>query len=316
MKVVRSLEELRHDPASVVTVGTFDGVHLAHQEIIREVQNRARMKEGRSVVVTFDPHPKEVVDGNGTVVPLLSTIDERMRSLKELNVDVLFIIPFTFEFSRLSSRAFFELYIVNGTGVSEVVVGYDHMFGRDREAGIENLVRMGQEFHFSVFAVQPFMADGEIVSSTLIRKTLGAGDVTKAGKLLGYPYSLSGRVVRGDGRGTGLGYPTANIIPQSPNKVVPANGVYLVAVETEQRRHFGMMNIGTRPTVTEGRGTTLEVHILEFERDIYNESITVTFLRRLRDERRFASVEELKEQLGRDRDAAMKLVATEVTRKS
>jgi riboflavin kinase/FMN adenylyltransferase len=306
MMVVRHLEGLARDPAGVVTVGTFDGIHLGHREIIREVVHRARMREGRSVVVTFDPHPKEVV-GRGEV-RLLTTIDERIALLRELQVDLLCIIPFTWEFSRQSSRDFYRTVVVEGLGVSEVVVGYDHMFGRDREAGIGDLIRMGQEFAFSVFAVHPHTMNGVTVSSSKIRGLLLEGDVTAAAELLGAPYRLSGVVVHGDGRGAALRYPTANIRPSSPVKLVPGRGVYLVAVRHGGVDYAGMMNIGVRPTVSAGARLMLEVHILDFQRTIYGEPLTVTFLRRLREERRFGSTEELVRQLDLDREHARRLL--------
>jgi riboflavin kinase/FMN adenylyltransferase len=314
MKIIRSLNEVVCDGNSVVTVGSFDGVHLAHQEIVREVVNRARMKESRSVIVTFDPHPKEVVASFDKPVYLLSTIEERRALLGGLHIDILYIINFTYEFSRLSSREFYEQYIVRGIGASEVVVGYDHMFGRDREAGIEELVRMGQEFNFSVFAVHPYKIDGEAVSSSMIRRAISAGNIDLAQRLLGYPYAITGSVVPGDGRGKTLGYPTANIKPHSDKKVLPGNGVYLVGVQVLQREFFGMMNIGTRPTVTPGDERTLEVHIFDLAEELRGETVTVTFLKRLRDEQKFASITELIEQLGRDKEHSMKHIADFVKR--
>ena len=315
MKIVHSISEVGRESNSVVTVGTFDGVHLAHQEIAREVVNRARMKEGRSVVVTFDPHPKEVVGKKGVPVQLLSTLDERCELLSKLNIDLLYIINFTYAFSRFSSREFYEDQIVKGLGASEVVVGYDHMFGRDREAGIEDLVRMGQEFGFSVFAVHPYKVDGETISSTLIRNILKSGNTESAQKYLGYPYSLTGTVVHGDGRGKTIGYPTANIEPASSKKVVPGNGVYFVGVRWSGKQYFGMMNIGTRPTITDTGDRTIEVNIFDLDADLYGETLTVTFLRRLRDELKFDSIAELVDQIGRDKEESMKYM-TEYAKKS
>jgi riboflavin kinase / FMN adenylyltransferase len=309
MKVVRSLAEVLRDSSSVVTVGTFDGVHRAHQEIIREVVTRARMREGRSVVVSFHPHPKEVVESHRTgEVRLLSTPEERAGLLEALHVDLLFIVPFTLEFSRLGPDEFYRDYIVNGVGVSEVVVGYDHMFGRDRGAGAQELVRMGKIFDFSVFAAHPFVVDGEPVSSTKIRRALSAGDLERARHMLGYRYSLGGIVVRGDGRGTRLGFPTANIVPDSPRKVIPARGVYVVGVEVEGKQFFGMMNIGVRPTVTPEGKEILEVHLLDFSGELYGRSLRVTFIVRLRDERKFAGLGELTAQLGLDREHAQAII--------
>jgi riboflavin kinase/FMN adenylyltransferase len=199
--------------------------------------------------------------------------------------------------------------VVNGVGVSEVVVGYDHTFGRDREAGIEELVKMGQEFNFSVSAVHPFRVEGEVVSSTEIRNALMAGDLPRAERFLGYRYGMSGRVVPGDGRGRTIGYPTANIKPLSQKKIVPARGVYVVGVECKGRVFYGMMNIGVRPTVTEGTVQIMEAHLFDMHENIYGETVRVTFLRRLRDERKFSSVQELVAQLGRDKAESLQFAA-------
>lgn len=309
MNVIRSLEEIRPDPRSVVTVGTFDGVHLAHQEIVRDVVNRAKLNEGRSVVITFEPHPKEVVGASGSQVRLLSTVEERTELLARLNVDILYIIHFTWEFSRLTSREFYQRYVVDGIGVSEVVVGYDHTFGRDREAGIEELVKMGQEYNFSVSAVHPFRVEGEVVSSTEIRNALLAGNLPRAEQFLGHRYGVSGRVIPGDGRGRTIGYPTANIKPLSEKKIVPARGVYVVGVTCRGKEYVGMMNIGVRPTVTEGTAQTMEVHIFNMDENIYGERVGVTFLQRLRDERKFSSVQELVAQLDRDKAESLRCIA-------
>jgi riboflavin kinase/FMN adenylyltransferase len=304
MIVAHSVKEAGRDPGSVVTVGTFDGVHLAHAEIIREVVSRAKMREGRSVVITFDPHPKQVVGPARGSVELLSTIGERVELIGQLGVDVLLVLEFTYAFSRITPEDFYRTYVVNGTGVDEVIVGYDHMFGRDRAAGTNELLTMGKEFDFSVFAVHPFTVEGETVSSTVIRKALGTGDVVRASKFLGRPYSLGGTVVRGDGRGRTIGFPTANIRPVSPSKIVPAHGVYAVGVRMANEAHFGMMNVGFRPTVATVPEATIEVHLFDFDRDIYGEQVAVSFLRRLRDERKFDSLSDLVEQLGRAREEA------------
>jgi riboflavin kinase/FMN adenylyltransferase len=314
MKIIRSLGEIKRDMNSVVTVGSFDGVHLAHREIIREVANRSRMREERSVVITFDPHPMEVVASPRNSSGLLSTIDERVALLSTLNIDVLYIIGFTYDFSRSSPMEFYQTYVVNGIGVSEVVVGYDHMFGRDRQAGVEGLIRIGQQFNFSVFAVHPYMVNGEMVSSTEIRTALLEGTLEKAKKLLGYSYGMKGTVVPGDGRGKTIGYPTANIKPLSEKKIIPGRGVYLVSVQLMGKQYFGMMNVGIRPTVTDDRVQMCEVHILDFDNDIYGENVSVTFLKRLRDEQKFASMHELAQQLDKDKEQSLKYITDNVNK--
>jgi riboflavin kinase / FMN adenylyltransferase len=312
MKVLRSLDRVGHDKNSVVTVGMFDGIHLAHREIVREVVHRARMREGRSVVITFDPHPKEVVASARGPVQMLSTLDDRMEMLRDLHVDVALIIEFTLAFSRLTAREFYEDVVAGEIGVSEVVVGYDHMFGRDREAGIPGLVEMGRTLDFSVTAVHPLSVDGAPISSTRIRHALAAGEMEKANAMLGYAYQLGGTIVGGDRRGRTLGFPTANIQLQHPRKLVPGRGVYLVEASVAGSRAYGIMNIGVRPTVSAGLNQVLEVHLLDFDREIYGERLTVTFLRRLRDEKKFDSLETLTAQLQQDRDEARRLIAARV----
>jgi riboflavin kinase/FMN adenylyltransferase len=308
MIVARSIDDVRREKNSIVTVGTFDGVHRAHQEILREVVHRAKRIEGRSAVITFDPHPKEVVGVSNDPLQLLSTIDERIELLKKHQIDVLLILHFTYEFSQQSSHDFYERYVVVGTGVSEVVVGYDHMFGRNREGSTQELVQMGKQYDFSVFALHPFAVEGEVVSSTQVRRALAEGDIDRANKFLGYEYSLTGSVVRGDERGRTIGYPTANIKLDSEKKLIPAKGVYLVGVQVEKKAFFGMMNIGVRPTVTRGLQQTIEVHLFDFSEDIYGKKITVSFLKRLRSEQRFSSLEGLIEQLNNDKAQSMKYI--------
>jgi len=301
MIVLRDIEQVTRDRNSVITVGSFDGVHLAHQEIIREVVHRARMREGRSVLVTFDPHPSTVVAPERSPVPLLTTLNERIALLEDLHIDLVCVIAFTREFSLLSSEQFYQSYIVDRIGVSEVVVGYDHMFGHRRKAGVHELVAMGTAFDFSVYAAHPVRKGGETIGSTLIRRMLLEGRVAEANELLGHPYSLAGTVVRGDGLGKTLGFPTANLSVEDTRKLIPGRGVYVVGVTLEYGEHFGMLNIGRRPTVKADGDESVEVHILGLSRDVYDHPIRITFLERLRDERKFGSREELMTQLHLDK---------------
>ena len=313
MKVVRTVGELSRNPNSIVTVGTFDGVHLAHQEILREVVRRAGQRRGRSVVITFDPHPKEVVTSPRGNVLLLTTLEERLSRMDELGIDLVYVIRFTVEFSRLTAREFLEHHVQGSVGVAEVVIGYDHMFGRDRLAGKDELEAMGRELGFAVDAIAPLLVDGDPVSSTRIRKSLGAGDVERASRFLGRPYKLAGTVMAGDGRGRKLGFPTANLVPLEGRKVVPRRGVYLVGVTAGGQKRFGMMNIGVRPTVVARGAETLEVHILGFDGDLYGTSLEVAFLRRLRDERRFGSEAELERQQREDESRARDIIESMTT---
>jgi riboflavin kinase/FMN adenylyltransferase len=290
---------------SVVTVGTFDGVHIAHQELIRDLVQRARARKGRSVVITFDPHPKEVLTGKP--FHLLTSIEERQQMCEQLGVDAFFCTEFTYGFSRQSSRDFYLRYVIQGTGVSEVVEGYDHHFGRDREGSIEELLKLGREFEFSVDALKPVYIDEEIVSSSQIRKHLLEGRPDRAHRLLGRPYPVTGTVVRGDGRGRTLGYPTANLQLSSNRKMIPQDGIYFAQVEIDAAMYSCMVSIGVRPTFFTHGQRTIEAHLLDFDGDLYGKAITLQFLKRLREERKFESAAQLIEQMNKDKEESRKL---------
>jgi len=306
MDIVFQLSEIEYVKNSVVSVGTFDGVHLAHQQLLREVVERAKARKGRSIVLTFDPHPKEVLSGQP--MQLLTTIEERQQICEQLGIDVFYRIGFTYEFSRLTSREFYLRYVVQGCGVSEVVEGYDHHFGRDREGSVEELLKLGREFEFSVAALKPVYVDEEIVSSSQIRQHLLQGKVDRAFRLLGRPYAVSGTVVRGDARGRELGYPTANL-QLTHHKVIPQDGIYFVQVDVGGPTRFGMVSIGVRPTFFDQGQRTVEVHLLDFEGDLYGKTLTVQFLRRLREERKFENAEQLIKQMHLDEQHSRELMA-------
>jgi riboflavin kinase/FMN adenylyltransferase len=308
MRIARGLEEAGFDGRSVVTIGTFDGMHLGHRAILAEVLERKAASGGRSVVVTFDPHPRSVVGGGP--VGLLTTIDERVELLAGTGIDVVLIVAFTYEFSRQSAAEFYERYILRGTGVREVVVGHDHMFGRDREASIATLREMGRARGFSVTTVGPVMSAGIRISSSAIRRLLAESNVSEAATLLGRPYALAATVVRGDGRGARIGFPTANLQPLSREKVVPADGVYLAAAEIDGVRAHGMVNIGTRPTFGEGGPRLIEAHLFGTTGDLYGRTVRLSFLRHIRGERKFSNVGELTAQLERDRDECLRAIGS------
>jgi riboflavin kinase/FMN adenylyltransferase len=303
MLIARTIENVVRQTSSVVTVGSFDGVHLGHASIIDGVLKKTMSGHGRSVVVTFDPHPREVV-GRGNV-EYLTTVEERLHLLALRRIDLAVVIPFTYEFSRMTPAEFYRDVIVESIGVSEVVVGHDHMFGRDREAGFRELQLIGERFGFATTEVDPVHAGGMIVSSTAIRTLLLAGNVESAAIQLGRPYGFRGTVVPGAGRGTGLGFPTANINPQSEKKLVPGGGVYVVRLTIGERVYHGMLNIGTRPTFEHGTARVIEVHVFGFEGNGYGLEIDLHFLKRLREERKFATKELLIEQLHRDRQECL-----------
>jgi riboflavin kinase / FMN adenylyltransferase len=308
MEVVHRLDTVRYDKNSVITIGAFDGVHAAHREILREAASRARELGGRSVVVTFEPHPKEVVSGGAKRVAMLCTPEEKLRRIAAAGIDMVFVVPFTYEFSRKTPREFYLEYIINGVGVTEVIEGYNHHFGRDREAGMSEVVELGDQYNFSVSAVKMMQVDGGSVSSTRIRNAIAEGDIALANRLLGYRYEFSGTVVRGHGRGKALGYPTANIILDDARKAVPKIGVYAAKAVVGGRRFGGMMAVGVLPTFFETHERTIEVNIFDFDEDIYDETVTVECIERTRDEKKFSSVPELVAEMGNDKSVIQNII--------
>lgn len=308
MIIYHSLEEVKFDKNSVVSIGMFDGVHKAHQSIIRQIVEKAKMIQGRSVVVTFEPHPRDVVTHGKRNMEILSTLKEKIQHIEKYHVDSMFIIPFTFEFSRLSFGEFYSRYIIKGTGVSEVVEGYNHQFGRDREGGMNQVVELGKQHNFSVEALAMMKESGVVISSSAIRDALSTGKIPLANSMLGYPYGFTGTVVKGFGRGKKLGYPTANIVLENPKKLVPKIGIYAVRILVEQRWYGGMMSIGHNPTFGDSQDRTIEVNIFDFDKDIYDEEVTVQCLEWTRDEKKFATVDELIAELGRDKVTATKIL--------
>ncbi len=299
MQVSRGLDGVVFNAKSVVSIGTFDGMHLGHMAIVAELLAARPVPGGRSVVVTFDPHPKRVV--GDAPVGLLTTIEERIALLGRAGIDLVTVVDFTYEFSRQPASTFFEQYVIRGIGVAGVVVGDDHMFGRDREASIGTLRDIGTKAGFSVTTVGPVTLSGSRISSSAIRRLLSAGDVAAAGKLLGRDYALAAVVVRGDGRGAALGFPTANLAPVSADKLVPRGGVYSGWLETGGVVRPAMINIGTRPTFTDGGPAIVEAHLPGWDGDLYGKPVTLGFRERIRDEIKFSNAADLTAQLERDR---------------
>ncbi len=302
MKLAQQINEIPFDKNSTITVGTFDGVHLAHQEIIKEVVALAKKRNGRSVVVTFEPHPREILADAKTKVQLLTTLRERQELCEMLGVDWFVVIEFDKAFSNQSFRDFYITYLINGIGISLVVEGYDHHWGRNREGTIDSLIQLGKEFEFDVVNIKQFTLNGNPISSSIIRDALNQGRVQSAAKLLGRPYALRGKVVAGDGRGRLLGYPTANIMLDSQKKLVPDNGIYFVKVNVDKDNYFGMASIGVRPTFQPLGKRTIEVNILDFDKDIYELDIQINFLRKMRNEFKFDTAEQLIQQMHKDKE--------------
>ncbi|HEY6162595.1 MAG TPA: bifunctional riboflavin kinase/FAD synthetase [Bacteroidia bacterium] len=304
MKVCNDINNLGKVPNPVVTTGTFDGVHLGHQRIIKRIREIAKKEKGETVLVTFYPHPRMVLFPDDNELRLLNTQEEKTALLEKFGIDNLVIIPFTKQFSRLSSVEFVRDIIVNRIGTKKLVIGYNHHFGRNREGSFEHLKEYGPMYGFTVEEIPAIDVDQVEVSSTKIRKALGEGDIRTANTYLGYEYMLHGTVVHGKKLGREIGYPTANISVDDKYKLVPADGIYAVSVEVRGKTHKGMMSIGMNPTVN-GKGRTIEVNILDFNEEIYGERIGIGFRDWIREEKKFSDLEELKVQLGRDREATL-----------
>jgi riboflavin kinase/FMN adenylyltransferase len=292
---------------STVTVGSFDGVHLGHQAVLREIDRRARAAGRASVLVTFDPHPLEVVNP-GAAPPLLTTGPERLEVLALSPLDYVLLVRFDRHLAGLTPEEFVQEVLLERCSLRELVIGHDHGFGRGRSGDVETLRRLGASHGFEVDVVPPVDFGGQHVSSSRIRRAVAGGDLTTAGAMLGRRYGVVGPVGEGERRGRLLGVPTINLFELSPRKLLPPDGVYAVRVEWRGGSAGGMMNQGPRPTFQDGR-RILEAHIFDFEGDLYGEWVRIEWIERLRDIQRFGSVEQLKQQLERDRARAVAALA-------
>lgn len=293
----------------VVTIGTFDGVHLGHRKVIRRLQELAHRVKGETVIFTFYPHPRLVLNKEDNGLRLINTLEEKKVLLEAAGIDHLVIYPFTKEFSKLSYVEFVEQILVKQLGMKYLVVGYDHRFGHKREGKYEDLKVFADQLNFKIERQDALNMDAINISSTKIRKAIAEGDIKTANKYLGYRFFIKGDVVDGKKLGHKIGFPTANIDPQESYKLVPKDGVYAVKVDVDDKRYLGMLNIGVRPTVNNQLDNrSIEVHILDFEQDIYYKNITIHFYQRIRNEQFFASIDELKAQLKKDKEAVVDLL--------
>jgi riboflavin kinase/FMN adenylyltransferase len=289
----------------VIATGFFDGVHLGHRHVISKLVDEAARRGDRSMIVTFWPHPRNVLQDDARNLRLLSSLDEKKELLKGLGVDEVEVLPFTKAFSRLTSRQYIHEYLIGRFGCKAILLGYDNRLGSDL-AGPEEINRVAADEGLDVILCDKVeLGGGLVVSSTKIRNALASGDIKEANKMLGYEYSLFGVVVAGNQLGRTIGFPTANMLLYEPLKLIPANGVYKVKVETVGQTLSGMCNIGLRPTVSHDTRLTIETNIFDFSEDIYGLPIKVTFLRKIRDEHRFGSISELKSQLEKDRESCL-----------
>ncbi|RMH87322.1 MAG: bifunctional riboflavin kinase/FAD synthetase [Calditrichaeota bacterium] len=307
MRVYCTLTDIEHPDPSAVTVGTFDGFHLGHQAIISRLKEVARGNGLSTTVVTFDPHPRKVVGNpHNHPIRLLTTTEEKLRLFEQTGVDQVVIIPFTREFAALSAEEFIRQVLLERLKAREIVIGYDHHFGRRREGSFELLKALGDQMGFGVHQVPPLVLNGQAVSSSMIRQLVEAGKVEEAARWMGRPYALAGMVERGAGRGRQIGFPTANIRVDDEDKLIPARGVYAVDMVVEGKVRPGMMNIGVRPTFGFD-ALTLEVHVFNFNAWLYDKRVEVRFKKFIRPERKFSDIEELKAQLEKDKQICEKV---------
>ena len=300
MNVNYGIQEFKKLENAVVTSGTFDGVHLGHQKILKRLNEVAELTNGESVVITFYPHPRSVISPDNQIVKLLSTLDEKIELLEKSGVNHLLIIPFTREFSELSSEEFIQKILIETIGTKTLVIGYDHRFGKNREGGFDYLKLKNEKYGFGIEEISRQDIENVVVSSSKIRKALQEGDVPSADHFLGRNYSLSGVIVKGKQLGRTIGFPTANIQVREIAKLIPLDGVYVVKVYYKAKTFGGMLNIGNRPTV-DGTFQTVEVNIFDFNQEIYGENLTVEFLQKIRNEQKFNGLDELKDQIVKDK---------------
>lgn len=299
MKIYKDSTEFIKEKKTVVTVGSFDGLHIGHQKILKKLIQLSKDINGTSVLLTFEPHPRSVI-AKDFDLKILTTLDEKISYLEKFGIENLIVQNFTLEFSQMTSEEFIKEILVNDIGVSHIVIGHDHKFGKDRLGDEEKLKEFGRQYNFNVTSVEAEVVDGQVVSSTKIRKALNEGNIEKVNLFLGRNYNISGKIIEGTKRGRELGFPTANIKLDNERKAIPKNGVYVVSCILNNKNYFGIMNIGTRPTFENNNQTMLEVNIFDFNGSIYGEDIEVNFLKYIRDEKKFESKEDLINQIKQD----------------
>ncbi|MEZ4722012.1 MAG: bifunctional riboflavin kinase/FAD synthetase [Flavobacteriales bacterium] len=309
MKIFRGIETYSSERGACVTTGTFDGVHIGHRKIISKLNDMAESNNMESVMVTFDPHPRRVLFPDQTGLQLINTLEEKLDLLESTGISTVIVHPFTMEFSRTSALIYVRDLLVNRVGMKKLVIGYDHQFGKNREGSIDQLRELAPLFNFEVDEIPAQEIDDVNISSTKIRHALREGDVHSANSYLGYDFYITGKVVKGQSRGHGLGFPTANILIESSEKIIPAQGVYAVEVVLESGRFKGMANIGVNPTFGEENEQTVEVNIFDFNDDIYGKSIRMSFRKRIRSEMRFDNVDELIQQMQNDKKETLSILA-------
>jgi riboflavin kinase/FMN adenylyltransferase len=308
MKVFRNIDTLPAFRNAVITIGTFDGVHLGHQKIIQQLKEEAGSVSGESVLITFHPHPRHIIHPDLNL-PELTTLEERIQLLRKYGIDNLVVVPFTEKFAALTAEKFIQEFLVDKFHPHKIIIGYDHKFGNKREGDFHLLEKWSSHFHYEVKEIDEQLIQESIISSTKIRTALLNTEIEKANQFLGHPYSFTGKIVLNNQTGRSIGFPTANLEISEKNKLIPAIGVYTVTAELEgdSTRLKGMMNIGVRPTVN-GQSRSIEVHLFDFNQDIYDRHLTVWMHHFLREEKKFSGLDTLKQQLKSDQTESLKLL--------
>lgn len=306
MNTYNSISSFSSNKKTILTIGTFDGLHIGHQKIIRKIVQLANEENCNSLVLSFFPHPRMVLQQDNSI-KLLNTSNEKEKLFDELGVDHLIIHPFDQEFSRITAKDFVKKILVDQLHCKKIVIGYDHRFGQNRTADINDLIAFGNEFGFEVEQISAEEINAITVSSTKIRNAITEGKIEIANNYLGYCYNFTGKVVKGKQLGRTIGFPTANIAIDETYKLLPKSGVYIVSTFINSKKHFGMMNIGTRPTIN-GENQTVEVFIIDFNQEIYNTFITIEVLHFIRDEQKFDSLDALKNQIENDKNYTLSYI--------
>jgi len=304
LKTFTSTTHFSPSTKTIITIGTFDGVHIGHKKILQKVVAEAKKNNLTSAVLTFFPHPRFILNQNSDL-KLLNTIEEKKALLNSTGLDALLIHPFDQEFANLSPEQFVKKILVDQLKISKIIIGYDHRFGKNRSADINNLIQFGKKYNFEVEQISAQELNEIAISSTKIRTALSNGDISLANSYLGYLYSFSGKVIKGKQIGRTIGFPTANIEILEPLKLLPKNGVYIVKCLINNQVVNGIMNIGNRPTVN-GTSQSIEVHLLNFDKDIYGLEITVKMIDFIRNEQKFENLDQLKSQIQKDKIQAIK----------
>jgi len=306
MRIFDNLKSYSSEKQSVLTIGTFDGIHIGHNEILKKLIEESEKNNLPSLILTFFPHPRMILQKSNEI-KMIDTMDEKIDLLEKAGIDNLIIHPFDDNFSKIRGKEFVEDILVKKLKIKQIIIGYDHRFGKDREASVEDLKKFGLDYMFHVNEIPAQEIDSITISSTKIREAILTGDIEQCNEFLGRNFMLTGKVVYGEGLGKKMNFPTANIEIEENYKIIPKNGVYLIKTFMNSNIYFGMMNIGVRPTIG-GKNKSLEIHFFNFKDDIYNKTISIEIMSKIRDEEKFSSIDKLKIQLKKDEEFCLKII--------